>query len=208
MSLSLSWGKVEFPAFVQIANDVITDRNRVRRKNRKQLLEYHDAENPSVRLIKQYEDYVVFETSAPELAGSANTSDLISAGSRISRPIGSDEEWNDMIHGDGFYGPSTNIMAHINSYHMTLEEELRFNNAAEQLMLAINKTTFVSQYYVSNSRLQGNLIYHFVESMLANAYPHDDSWHNMNLSVLKSLPDIKDLKDRYALLIEYLPYTA
>jgi len=68
---------------------------------------------------------------------------------------------------------------------MTLEEEVRFNNAGKQLMSAINRTGFASQYNVSNSQLQGNFIYHFVESMLPNTYPHKATWQTMILSVLK-----------------------
>ena len=39
-----------------------------------------------------------------------------------------------------------------------------------------------------------------------NAYPHKATWQTMILSVLKSLPEIANLKDRYAVLIEYIPY--
>ena len=70
------------------------------------------------------------------------------------------------VNGNGFYGLNTDIMGHINPDHMSVEEEVRFNNAGKQLMSAINRTSFASQYNVSNFQLQDNFIYHFVESML------------------------------------------
>ena len=76
------------------------------------------------------------------MAGSANTGNLISSGPQISRPVGSDKQWNNMIYGDGFYGRNTDIMAHHNDPNaMTSEVECRFNNASKQLMRPINGTS-------------------------------------------------------------------
>jgi hypothetical protein len=197
---------IEFPSFVQMCNDEIKVKNEKRIADGRRLLAYHDVENPSLAIIDKYKAEVEFKPSVLESADSANGINLIISGLQITRPIQSDAKWNEMVSGNGFYGSNTDIMGHINSDHMALEEEVRFNNAGKQLMSAINKTGFASQYNVSNSQLQGNFIYHFVESMLPHTYPHKSTWQTMILSVLKSLPEIVNLKDRYAVLIEYIPY--
>jgi len=170
-----------------MCNDEIKVRNEKRIAKGYKLLAYHDVEKPSLALIEEYKAKVEFKPSALESADSANGINLIISGLQITRPIQSDAKWNEMVNGNGFYGLNTDIMGHINPDHMTLEEEVRFNNAGKQLMSAINRTSFASQYNVSNAQLQGNFIYHFVESMLPNAYPHKATWQTMILSVLKSL---------------------
>ena len=197
---------IEYEEFVQNKNYEIEEMNAERSRYRQPLLPYHDVDKPTEELIKEYKEEVKFEPAAPDSARTNNGNDLIAAGSQIIRPIGSDAEWNEMITGDGFFGSNTNIMGHINSDHMTLEEENRFRVAGQQLMLAINKTNFASQYNVADSNRENNFINHFVESYLANAYPNKDTWDTMVSNIVKSLSEIKDLKDRYAVLIEYLPY--
>ena len=141
-----------------MCNDEIKAKNGKLKAKGRQLLAYHDVENPSVAIIEKYKAEVEFKPSVLESADSANGMNLIISGLQITRPIQSDAKWNEMVNGNGFYGSNTDIMGHINPDHMTLEEEVRFNNAGKQLMSAINRTGFASQYNVSNSQLQGNLL--------------------------------------------------
>ena len=139
----------------------------------------------------------------PIISSSQAMSGLLSDGVHSTRPIGADADWETMCNGTGFFRTNTDREETI-----TKAEEQRFLNAGKQLMLAISGTNIKNDYTVNHSAHRENFLFHYVEKMVITNYTSTQGWQAMIQSVLSSVSEIKDLKDRHTVLTEYLPYLA
>ena len=159
------------------------------------------VDNISDALRNEYRSTVTLVN--PIIGSSQAMSGLLSDGVHSTRPIGTDTDWETMCNSTGFFG--TNIDR---EETITKAEEQRFFNAGKQLMLAISGTNVKNDYIVNSHVHRDNFLFHYIEKMVITNYTSTQGWQAMIQSVLGSVSEIKDLKDRHTVLTEYLPYLA